>query len=489
MSEAVRRLFRFRKVFSSGTDGPPPDALVIEGETIRRVGRFRDLMKSGFNGDVEDYSDQYAYPGWVDPHAHLLVLAGRSRKIDLSAVSTVAAAITALKKARTGDLIAGVGLPPAFLKDGPSFQKQLDEAFPDRAVIIETFDAHAVWLNWAAARRLLSIENPSGVLLFRDRQMTAIMQKIRSLFSLSLADLEHAARECLRYGITTVTEAALRAHQLALFRQCISRPLSVDVVAAYAPQSTDEALPQPVDLPHLKLKAVKLFMDGALTSGGLWNSFSMKALPSADAAVFPLEFYRHWLRKAGNEGWDIWIHAIGDAAVTAALDLMEEIPSSAVRRVEHLQFVCRSDLRRFRKLNAIPSVQPFHRLTDAPMWRDVAIPAHILAYAYGEMYRTDPASVAVGSDFPIVPPDPLLELYAATDPAAPWGCRFPDGASAIRAMTLGAARSLGLHDRGDLRSGHKADIVAYDVPLETVLASPDNLPRPTAVWKNGRRMD
>ena len=479
-----RRLLRFQQVFTPpGT--PPADTLLIEGAHIAAVGQWKHLCRTESQVEVFDYSDRFAYPGWIDPHAHFFSLAARIHQVDLSHASNPEAVTAALRQTHRKPWIHAVGLPASFLADPHGLQQMLDTMFPHQPVAIETFDAHALWLNRAAARASFPGRDLPDVLIFRDRDMESLMERLQQVNELTLSDLQAAARRCLSYGITTVTEAALRRRQLSLLQQCAAPPLGIDLVAAYTPLTTDETLPPPLNTPHLKLHALKLFMDGALTSGGLWNSFTAAGLPSADGPPFPMDFYRQWVQKAARAGWDIWMHAIGDQAVTAAVDLLGPT-GSRVRRIEHIQFIKTADIQRLAEHRIIPSVQPYHRLTDAPLLRDAAVPAHIQAYAYGCLYAAAPDLLTIGSDFPIVPPDPLRHLSAAIDPTAEPACRLPDAAAAVTAMTARAARSLGLHDRGALLPGFKADIVIYDRPREAMLNVPEA--RPAAVWKDGQEV-
>jgi predicted amidohydrolase YtcJ len=71
-------------------------------------------------------------------------------------------------------------------------------------------------------------------------------------------------------------------------------------------------------------------------------------------------------------GFQIAVHAIGDAANTAVLDFFENaaraIPASASarHRIEHAQVVARADITRFATLGIIASMQPSHAVEDMP---------------------------------------------------------------------------------------------------------------------------
>ena len=126
----------------------------------------------------------------------------------------------------------------------------------------------------------------------------------------------------------------------------------------------------------------------------------------------------------------IAVHAIGDGAVRTVLDAVEAcaggtdpggIPGLNAVRIEHAQFVDETDIPRFARLGVVCSPQPCHLLTDIeaierlmPHRADRAFPLRDLCNAYTES-GTDPAHwVWLGSDAPVVPPDPFDNITAAT---------------------------------------------------------------------------
>jgi hypothetical protein len=164
------------------------------------------------------------------------------------------------------------------------------------------------------------------------------------------------------------------------------------------------------------------------------------------------------------------VHAIGDAAVRAALDVLG--PSAGrtalVPRIEHAQLVAPRDIPRFAALGVAASMQPVHvRSDEAKARRLWGARADRSAYACGTLDRTG-ALVAFGTDAPVEPEDPWPGLACAVTRAAP---SWPAGTSplgprhamplwrAIRAACVNPALSAGERDRGRLIPGHRADVV------------------------------
>ncbi len=172
-------------------------------------------------------------------------------------------------------------------------------------------------------------------------------------------------------------------------------------------------------------------------------------------------------------GIAVQIHAIGDAAVRSALDVLGGLPRPAGprHRVEHAQLIDPADVPRFAELGVAASVQPCHLCSDASIarlaWGDRAANAFPLRDldAVG-------ALIPFGTDAPVEPPDPWRGLGAAVsraDPAWPPG-EIPLNADqalpvwrALRAACLDPAQSLGVADEGHLTPGARADLLVVPI--------------------------
>ena len=127
------------------------------------------------------------------------------------------------------------------------------------------------------------------------------------------------------------------------------------------------------------------------------------------------------LTRATEAGLVPAVHAIGDAAISSALDAFEKVGCRGT--IEHAQLVRAEDLPRFAAAGVIASVQPHHAVVD----RDVA-DKHWSgrtgrAFAFADLHAAG-AELRLGSDAPVSPPDPWLSVAAAVhrtgDSRPPW---------------------------------------------------------------------
>jgi predicted amidohydrolase YtcJ len=175
------------------------------------------------------------------------------------------------------------------------------------------------------------------------------------------------------------------------------------------------------------------------------------------------------------------IHAIGDAAVRAALEVLEPTAGSQrlMPRIEHVQMLHPDDRHRFAAGGIAASVQPVHLGSDAitarRLWGDRA---EAEAYTWRSIADTG-AVMAFGTDAPVEPFDPWPGLaLAVRREDARWPAGTPAYAPeealtldrALRANCVDPATSARELDRGRLTVGQRADVVvlaaaAIDEPV------------------------
>jgi len=188
--------------------------------------------------------------------------------------------------------------------------------------------------------------------------------------------------------------------------------------------------------------------------------------------ITTVEYAREAVRVAAGAGIAATVHAIGDAAVRRALDLLADAPRVGIpHRIEHFQCVHPADLGRAAGLGIVVSMQPAHLLSDIPLVERFWGARGQGAYAFRSVLAAG-TTLAFGSDVPVASIDPRDGMYAATTrvgedgtPAVGWRPEERlDFAAALRAYTEGAALAAGAgHRRGTLAAGRDADLVAWEV--------------------------
>jgi predicted amidohydrolase YtcJ len=228
---------------------------------------------------------------------------------------------------------------------------------------------------------------------------------------------------------------------------------------------------------RLQLRAVKAWVDGALGSRGANMIDDYSDQPHhRGLSLYTPEQIKELGALTARYGWQLNIHAIGDAGNRLALDTFEQQFTAAQRqalrpRVEHAQVITLQDIPRFAKLGVIASMQPTHATSDMNMAEDRVGPQRIKsAYAWRTLLNSG-ARLAFGSDFPVELPNPFLGLYAAVTrqdrEGHPPGGWIPDQKltreEALRLFTIDAAYAARMeYQVGSLEPGKWADFIVLD---------------------------
>jgi predicted amidohydrolase YtcJ len=200
---------------------------------------------------------------------------------------------------------------------------------------------------------------------------------------------------------------------------------------------------------------------------------------------------REVTRRLAAEGFQLHFHAIGDRAVSTALDTLEALPAGQRRagrhHLAHLQFIAPRDMARFRALDAVANFQPLWACHDAQM-EEMTLPfvgpeRAAWQYRIGSLVRGG-TRIAFGSDWPVSSADPLQEMHVAVNrvlserlgragepervsPFLPGQAITVD--DAIGAFTSGVDWvNREEHAAGTLRPGLRADVAVLDQDLYAI---------------------
>ena len=247
---------------------------------------------------------------------------------------------------------------------------------------------------------------------------------------------------------------------------------------------------------QFRATTVKLMLDGvcetftAAMSAPYLDGHGHSAGHQGSLFIDP-ETLREAAGQLGAAGFQLHFHAIGDHAVSTALDVIEALPAAqrqaARHHLAHLQFITPRDAGRFAALGAVANFQPLWACAETQM-EELTIPfvgAERAAWQYqiGGLVRRG-TRIAFGSDWPVSSADPLQEMHVAVNrvlserlgrPGKP-ECTdpfLPDQAitvaDAVDAFTSGVAWVNHAEDiAGRLLPGMRADVTVLDQDLFTI---------------------
>lgn len=509
------------------------DAMQVGADgRVLAIGKLGELPA----GDMQrvDAGGRVLMPGLIDAHGHVLSLGAARRSLQLRDTADLATALAAVKahaEARPqAAWITGGGWNQAVWKLGrfPT-AAELDTAESQRPVFLSRVDGHAAWAN-SRALQLAGITrdtpDPAGGRIERDAQGEATGVLIDAAMGLVqrhvpgdgidelAAQLDTAERELLALGITSTHDAGVSAAADQLLRQRAAAGQLKMRIYGMA-RGSDEGFMAKLRAAgplldaagpnegYYALRAVKLFADGALGSRGAALLAPYSDAPATRGLLFrgDAELLAQ-MRAAAKAGFQVNVHAIGDAAnrqVLAGFEtLAKEMGSRSTQlrhRIEHAQVVALADIPRLAKGQVIASVQPTHATSDMNMAEDRVGAQRIQgAYAWQRLLKGG-ARLACGSDFPVEEPSPWAGLYAAITredaTGKPIGGWYRQQAltpvQALDCFTRGAAfAGHAEKDLGSLTPGHRADFILVD--RDPLTSSPAALlkTRVLQTWVGGK---
>lgn len=481
------------------------------------------VIAAGDRGDVEGLAgprtrrldlapDEVALPGLTDAHLHLADAALAAERVDLSGAAVSEEALAAVAAAH-----ASLSDPEAWLEGqgwdadrwgGWPTGDDLERAAPGRKAAFWAHDHHALWASPAALAMAgvtdETIDPPGGIIRRDDRGRATgilheeaagvVVDRIPAPAAEHLADaIERLGRRLVAAGVSAVHDPGdIRAdpdleHGMAAYRDLSAAGrLPLRVHACLREDALETAITRglrsgaPLGPPEGRARVgwLKLFADGTLGSrtAALLAPFEDEPDRSAPAGG-PLGLYltsperlAALVARAAGAGIASQIHAIGDAAVRAALDALAPTVGRTplMPRVEHVQLADAADIARFARAGVAASVQPIHLRSDAAAARRAwGARAERRGYPLASLAASG-AVLAFGTDAPVEPWDPWPGLeIAITRRDHSWGVGATafgpqealDLQRALRAICLDPAVSAGERDRGRLVAGHRADVV------------------------------
>ena len=228
---------------------------------------------------------------------------------------------------------------------------------------------------------------------------------------------------------------------------------------------------------YLRVGGLKGYMDGSLGSSTakMFEPYVSDAKVTGVFVTKPDDM-QALVRKADADRLAVCVHAIGDEANARLLDLYAAVAKlNGVRdrrfRIEHVQHLRPDDYKRFRQLNVVASMQPYHVVDDA-RWAEGRIGPKRCESSYAFRSLLDNgATLAFGSDWPVVTLDVLAGVDAAVNRRGLDG-KTPNGwipaqritvEESLKAYTAGSAYASGVEkNRGMLKLGYDADFVLLD---------------------------
>jgi predicted amidohydrolase YtcJ len=503
----------------------------FNGLVIGADGRVKQLLtRKDKRPERPDYKldgkGRTMIPGLIDAHGHVMGLGMGALQLDLSDTNSLQEA-----QAKLAAFARANPSPRWIIGRGWNQEKwalgrfptaaDIDAVVPDRPVWLERVDGHAGWANSLAMQEAgvtaaskspaggkieMTGSQPSGIFI---DAAAALVQKAVPAPLPRIRDraFDKAQEILLSQGITTAADMGTSGEDWEVMRRSGDKGRLQLRILSYASGVENllavagtEPTPWLYD-GRLRMVGVKLYSDGALGSRGAWLKQPYKDSPKERGLAFLNDAaLKNLMSRAAMDGFQVAVHAIGDAANAQLLEAVEELSDTYKGdrrwRVEHAQIIDPADLPRFARNGIIASMQPVHESSD---WRmaEARMGRERLggAYAWQSMIRNG-VPLAFGSDFPVESPNPFHGLAVAVSredaQGQPPGGWMPEQkvsmAQAFAAFTRGGAYAGFAEDRlGTLERGKYADFLFIDRDIFAVTPAEVRETQVLETWIGGRQ--
>jgi hypothetical protein len=495
------------------------EAVAIHGSHIVASGTYSAVAAlAGPRTRRIDLDGRVAVPAFNDSHQHLLPLG-----ITMAQVNLRAAEVTSLDEllsriraaARTapkGAWVLGRGYDHTELdvRRHPTAD-ELSMAAPDNPVFITRACGHVGVANRAAlavAEVGPDTPDPEGGAFERaggsltgvifERAMRKVRDRIPGPVDSDLVDaIERAGQFMLAQGFTAVMDANVGMiaglREIDAYRAAHADgrlPVRTWLCLSGNPEGIADAAWEAGVRPMqgddmLRFGAMKVFADGSVGGRTAALSVPYEGNGGTGMFMFPETTFRGLIRKYHHQGWQLAVHAIGDAGIELTLSAMEEAdcadyPVAGRRhRIEHCEFMAAGQTERMaaRGIEAVPQLIFLHEFGD----NYVAAIGRARAQAGNPLRAWIDAGMhpAAGSDAPVSSTDPFQNIATMMTRRTNRGTLLGADqaltvAEAVHAYTWSGAYTQFAEDRrGRLVPGQLADIAVLS--RDIFAATPDEI--------------
>jgi predicted amidohydrolase YtcJ len=494
------------KIWTANPQMPFAQSLAISGTTIIDIGLESSMLKHVKETTrVINAKGMFITPGFIDSHVHLLMGGERLNSLQLKNVTSLNEFSLAIghyaKSLRKGDWILGGDwdhmnwggiLPSRFL---------IDDQTRDNPVWIGRHEGHTYLANSLALKLAgLSDDNipkiQGGTIevnkqnkmtgIFKDNALRLVFDKIpipseEESFKFMRSAMEYFCQ----FGVTSV-------HHMTepVGRNRSGLPRDLEIFEKFE-QSGEEMKTRiyaavPIELQNDLVKKMRNNQPGLMVRFGAVKGYADGSIGSHTAAFFDdyidtpgyngdlvndyKQLYKQ-VQNADKENIQVFIHAIGDRGIHMVLDIFEQVIKENGEkdrrwRIEHAQHISLNDFKRFKELGVIASVQPQHAIDDSRFIQTYLDECRgKRSFAYRSLLDNK-AKLALGSDWFVSPPNPLLTIHAAINREYFLPEESITLEESLYAHTLYAAYSVHEeHLKGSLEVGKLADLVIIDKNL------------------------
>ncbi|MCH4541996.1 amidohydrolase [Ochrobactrum sp. A-1] len=504
---AVDIIFKGGTILTMNDKAPRAEAIAIRGNKILAVGKLDDVQSAIASGaQVVDLQGRTLMPGLIDPHMHFVFTAFEDW-IDVSPITTpdYATVWSKLQKgvadAKPGEWVRAQQFDASITRDAkiPTIA-ELDALAPNNPFFMQESNGHIAYANSAAFKAAgitRETPDPSGARFVKDangnltgrlEEMAAQQEFLGAMPSPTAADMIGRVQRFLDHassvGCTMLHDCGIGimagAQDLKILDAVLGEgkaPVRYRgmLVSTIMDEWEKEGIKPGRGNDLFRVDGIKAWADGSNQAQTGYQRENYLGTDARGALNYSLEQVTDVIRRAHEGGWQVGVHANGDAAIDMVLDAYEAVlgkssNSDLRHRIEHCSVFHPEQMVRMKDMGVSPSF-----LIGHVRWWGKAFRDRLLGPERARFYDPCASALAAGlkislhSDWNVTPIEPLRYVEDAVTRVMNEGgdVFFPEERipvdAALRAVTIDAAWQCHMEDQiGSLETGKFADFAILE---------------------------
>lgn len=492
------------RILTMDSGRPRAESVAIGDGRIMAVGPSAELEGLiGVGTEVVDLDGRALLPGFIDPHMHsaMVQLADWT---DVSPMTRPTAddVFTALRDATAAETgwVLAQQFDPSITRGHPRLDRAvLDRLVPDRPLLVLESNGHVAYVNSEALARAgvdrhtpdppaaRYVRDASGELTGRLEESPAVGAFMIGVPIVTGEAVLSRIRELLRHasgkGVTLLHDCGIGSMGGTSDLEVLQRAIGTDSPVRYRGMLVSNAYDAWSQLglrpgfgdDLFRVDGIKAWADGSNQAGTGYQREPYLGTESCGALNHSPAELADVVRRAHRDGWQVGVHANGDAAIDVTLDVFEQVLATAPRpdhrhRIEHCSVLRPEHIERMVTLGVSPSFLIGHIRGWGKAFRD-----RLLGAERAAMYDPCASALRAGlrislhSDWNVTPLEPLRYVEDAVTRIMAEGGEVLNAderigvEAALRAVTIDAAwqcRSEQL--TGSIEVGKSADLVLLE---------------------------
>ncbi|MEL4375522.1 amidohydrolase [Brucella cytisi] len=500
-------IFKGGTILTMNDKAPRAEAIAIRGNKILAVGKLDDVQSAiGSGAQVVDLQGRTLMPGLIDPHMHFVFTAFEDW-IDVSPITTpdYATVWSKLQKgvadAKPGEWVRAQQFDASITRDAkiPTIA-ELDALAPNNPFFMQESNGHIAYANSAAFKAAgitRETPDPSGARFVKDadgsltgrlEEMAAQQEFLGVMPSPTAADMIGRVQRFLDHassvGCTMLHDCGIGimagAQDLKILDAVLGEgkaPVRYRgmLVSTIMDEWEKEGIKPGRGNDLFRVDGIKAWADGSNQAQTGYQRENYLGTDARGALNYSLEQVTEVIRRAHEGGWQVGVHANGDAAIDMVLDAYEAVlgkssNSDLRHRIEHCSVFHPEQMVRMKDMGLSPSF-----LIGHVRWWGKAFRDRLLGPERARFYDPCASALAAGlkislhSDWNVTPIEPLSYVEDAVTRVMNEGgdVFFPEERipvdAALRAVTIDAAWQCHMEDQiGSLETGKFADFAILE---------------------------